>query len=184
MYCTEHVLEGKRLRKFKSLTGRSGRKFRYSSDFRVRFKHCMFSGNSQVKEILPLRILEKIILVYGSSGPNRHSLAMDPPDDVAKSKDFKTTLLYTFRSHDKESSYMESVVQRRGWLDSIVFGLQLLFLSFSSYRVHGDDIPGQHQWIVSTALPFFLDFAVLILRTMSHISMGFNTYSYRSVDRD
>jgi hypothetical protein len=77
---------------------------------------------------------------------------MYSPVDFTSSNDFKTTLLYAFRPKEKESSYLESIVQRRGWLDSILLGLQLLFLFFSSYRVHGDDMTGQHQWIVRTAL--------------------------------
>jgi len=96
--------------------------------------------------------------------------------DLTSSNDFETTLFYAFRSKEKESSYLESIVQRRGWLDSIVFGLQLLLLFFSSYRVHSDDITGQHQWIVRTAL-----FSHAGVMELSHLFPTF--FSDRFVDR-
>jgi hypothetical protein len=43
---------------------------------------------------------------------------------------------------------VNTIEQRRGWLDSIVFGLQFLVLSFSSYRIYTDDVTGEHRWIV------------------------------------
>ena len=77
-------------------------------------------------------------------------MTASPP--LRQLKDFKITPFFGLRSCEKESLYIESIEQRRGWLDSIIFGLQFLVVSFSSYHIYRDDITGENQWIVSRIL--------------------------------
>ena len=138
----------------------------------IRLNRGFFSFNNCVKHTT-------VVLVYNIFG------VMVSPTLSARPNTFKTTLLYTFRSHDKESSYMENVVQRRGWLDSIVFGLQLLVLSFSSYRVHGD-ITVQHQWIVrfSYICSSFMLLWWITLKSKKEIHFRLYHLCHRYVDKN